>query len=366
MTVPPPTPKRPLKMPGRGADRGELAGSGWRARQAVGVDRAAILEAVSGEPETATGARRALLEPLRADPARTAILTDFDGTLAPIVERPERGGAAGRRARGAARADRALRAGRLRSPDGAPPEARRSVGLDRIAYAGNHGLELLMPGESEPTARPLAGAARARGGGRSSPRSTPRSSTAAGCGSRTRARSRRSTGAAPRTSGAPRRAPARSPPRPAGPGSNRAGAARCWSCGRSGAAARTPRWPRSWPTDSIAAVVYARRRSHRLDAFRRLRELREEGELVAVVCVGVLSPEAPPELAEESDLDRRWARRLARDPRAGWRRSDALHRPAARHRLPHRRRGHRPGGISAISAAANRARRPHRRRSPGG
>ena len=31
----------------------------------------------------------ALLAPLRADPAHAAILTDVDGTLAPIVERPE-------------------------------------------------------------------------------------------------------------------------------------------------------------------------------------------------------------------------------------------------------------------------------------
>ena len=39
-----------------------------------------------------------------------------------------------------------------------------------------------------------------------------------------------------------------------------------------------------------------------LDAFRRLRELREEGELEVAVCVGVVSPEAPPELPEDSDL----------------------------------------------------------------
>jgi trehalose 6-phosphate phosphatase len=39
-----------------------------------------------------------------------------------------------------------------------------------------------------------------------------------------------------------------------------------------------------------------------LDAFRRLRELREEGELVTGLCVGIVSPEAPPELPEESDL----------------------------------------------------------------
>jgi trehalose 6-phosphate phosphatase len=39
-----------------------------------------------------------------------------------------------------------------------------------------------------------------------------------------------------------------------------------------------------------------------LDAFRRLRELRVAGELAAAVCVGVLSAEAPAELAEDSDV----------------------------------------------------------------
>ena len=50
---------------------------------------------------SATGERRraALLEPLRAEPARAAILTDVDGTLAPIAERAEEAGGAGGGAR---------------------------------------------------------------------------------------------------------------------------------------------------------------------------------------------------------------------------------------------------------------------------
>jgi trehalose-phosphatase len=39
-----------------------------------------------------------------------------------------------------------------------------------------------------------------------------------------------------------------------------------------------------------------------LDAFRRLCELRDEGQLSMAVCVGVLSAEAPAELAEESTV----------------------------------------------------------------
>ncbi len=54
--------------------------------------------------------------------------------------------------------------------------------------------------------------------------------------------------------------------------------------------------------DGLDRAAYAGDDRTDLDAFRRLRELREEGELSAAVCVGVLSPEAPAELAEESDL----------------------------------------------------------------
>ena len=49
-------------------------------------------------------------------------------------------------------------------------------------------------------------------------------------------------------------------------------------------------------------AVYAGDDRTDLDAFRRLRDLREAGELVAVVCVGVLSAEGPAQLSEESDL----------------------------------------------------------------
>ncbi len=110
---------------------------------------------MSGETASSNGdARAALLEALRADPARTAILTDIDGTLAPIVERPEQaevpreavellgrlsevyalvGCVSGRRA----------------------AEARRLVGLDGISYAGNHGLEAAgRPGDEEARLNP--------------------------------------------------------------------------------------------------------------------------------------------------------------------------------------------------------------------
>jgi trehalose 6-phosphate phosphatase len=52
----------------------------------------------------------------------------------------------------------------------------------------------------------------------------------------------------------------------------------------------------------LRAAIYAGDDRTDLDAFRRLRELGEEGELATAVCVGIVSPEAPPELPEESDL----------------------------------------------------------------
>jgi trehalose 6-phosphate phosphatase len=78
---------------------------------------------------------------LRADPRRTAILLDVDGTLAPIVERPED-----------ASVPEATRAVLRRLVDryalvaavtGRPgPLGRELVGVDGVQVVGNHGLEL--------------------------------------------------------------------------------------------------------------------------------------------------------------------------------------------------------------------------------
>ena len=87
------------------------------------------------------------------------------------------------------------------SPAGAARAARLIVGLDEIAYAGNHGLELLGPGDARAALDPALGDRGARRGRfRRPPRWRP-SSPASACGSRTRDRSRRSTGAARRRGG---------------------------------------------------------------------------------------------------------------------------------------------------------------------
>lgn len=79
------------------------------------------------------------------DPPSTAILSDLDGTLAPIVARPELVEVPQRTRAALERI--AARFGLCAIVTGRrPEEAREIVGLDGIAYAGNHGFELLEPG----------------------------------------------------------------------------------------------------------------------------------------------------------------------------------------------------------------------------
>jgi trehalose 6-phosphate phosphatase len=94
-----------------------------------------------------------LLAPLRADPASAAILLDVDGTLAPIVDRP--GDAQVPVETRELLAELARKYALVAAVSGRPAlTARGIVGLDEIAYSGNHGFELLLPGESEPQPDP--------------------------------------------------------------------------------------------------------------------------------------------------------------------------------------------------------------------
>jgi trehalose-6-phosphatase len=52
----------------------------------------------------------------------------------------------------------------------------------------------------------------------------------------------------------------------------------------------------------VSSAIYAGDDRTDLDAFHRLRQLREQGELDTAICVGVVSAEGPAELPEESDL----------------------------------------------------------------
>jgi trehalose 6-phosphate phosphatase len=89
-----------------------------------------------------------LIEPLREHPDHSAILTDVDGTIAPIVTDPaEAGVPEGTRELLRALASRYALVGCLSGRRAL--DARRVVGLEELAYSGNHGFELLLPGDAQ-------------------------------------------------------------------------------------------------------------------------------------------------------------------------------------------------------------------------
>jgi trehalose 6-phosphate phosphatase len=253
-------------------------------------------------PEPGTGEREAALGPLaqlRADPSRSAILTDLDGTLAPIVGRPEE-------AEVPPRAAEALRwlgeryrlvgciSGRRAE------EARRLVGVGGIAYAGNHGLELLAPGEETPRLSPLlaehehdaaefvAGldfdALAATGLWLEDKGPIQALHWRGAEGAAAEARADEIASAAAEAGLATHRGRMVLELRPPAPIGKDAAVDALLAGG------------------GVEMAAYAGDDRTDLDAFRRLRELREAGELELAVCVGVNSPEAPPGLTEGSDL----------------------------------------------------------------
>ena len=251
------------------------------------------------DPESGAGDWAPRLEPLRREPGRAAVLTDVDGTLAPIVER-----AADAAVPAAAREALAALAGRYALvgciSGRRALEAQRLVGLDSLAYAGNHGLELLLPGEEAPRADPsVAG------------RETEAAEFLDTVDGRLETAGLRREDKGPIQAlhwrGAEDEAAAQSCAREIANEAGRAGLEPRWGRkvlelrpagggGKDGAVA-------SLLADAgLNRAAYAGDDRTDLDAFRRLRELQEEGRLSAAVCVGVLSAEAPAELAEESDL----------------------------------------------------------------
>lgn len=98
--------------------------------------------------------RTASLAPLLTDPGRAAVVSDFDGSLSPIVDDP----AAARPAPGAAEVLRALadRYGLVAVLSGRPTDFLRSVVPPGIVLSGLYGLEVVRDGER--TDHPGAGA----------------------------------------------------------------------------------------------------------------------------------------------------------------------------------------------------------------
>src|SRR4051795_11106671 len=87
------------------------------------------------------------LRPLTERPEEAAVVCDIDGTLAPIVERAEEAVVPEYSSRLLGRIARRYGVVACISGRGAT-EARRIVGVGGIAYAGAHGAELLLPGQS--------------------------------------------------------------------------------------------------------------------------------------------------------------------------------------------------------------------------
>jgi trehalose 6-phosphate phosphatase len=89
------------------------------------------------------------LRPLTEDPAKSAVLCDIDGTLAPIARRADEAHVPEEASRLLGRLGR--RYGCVACISGrSAAEARRLVGVGSIAYAGSHGAELLEPGSTQP------------------------------------------------------------------------------------------------------------------------------------------------------------------------------------------------------------------------
>jgi trehalose 6-phosphate phosphatase len=254
----------------------------------------------SETPGRAGGDWTAALAPLREEPGRTAILTDVDGTLAPIVERAEAAAVpAPAREVLAALSERYALVGCISGRQA--QDARRLVGLDSLAYAGNHGLELLLPGEEAPRPDPsVAGREREAA-----------EFLASLDGARLEAAGLRLEDKGPIQAlhwrGSDDEAAAQSRARELANEAGRAGLEPRWGRkvlelrpvgggGKDGAVASL------LVDDRLDRAAYAGDDRTDLDAFRRLRELSEEGQLSAAVCVGVLSPEGPAELAEECDV----------------------------------------------------------------
>jgi trehalose 6-phosphate phosphatase len=96
-----------------------------------------------------TGTLEDLLQPLKAEPERSAVLLDVDGVLAPIVQHPDDAHMPETTRRPLIEVARrygvvACVSGRRAS------DARRIVSLGSIAYLGSHGSEVLRPGAITP------------------------------------------------------------------------------------------------------------------------------------------------------------------------------------------------------------------------
>lgn len=240
------------------------------------------------------------IDALRERPQASAVLCDIDGTLAPIVDDPE-AAAVPEAARSVLR-DLAARYLLVACVSGRRASAaRRLVGLDELTYAGNHGLELLLPGDVEPRLDPALG---------------HRGAAAAGFVARLDWRGLESVGLHLEDKGPIQAIHWRRAPDPQAAAHRAAELAELAE--EEGLVTHFGRMVLELrPTAEVHKGVAVRRLVGQagarlalfggddrtdLDAFAALRELQHAGELERGVCVGVDSDEAPEGLRAQSDF----------------------------------------------------------------
>ncbi len=240
------------------------------------------------------------LEPIRADPSRSAVLLDIDGTLAPIVRH-----AADAHVPEATRSLLIEIARRYRVvgcvSGRRASTARQIVAIGTIAYVGNHGGELLRPGATSPEVDPELAAWTVR------VREFAASAYTAEH-QRTRVRSEdKDTIAAFHWRGAPDEQAAERAVHEIAARAEQEGFTVHW--GRKVLEVRPPvvldkglGIATLLRGGDATAAVYVGDDTTDLDAFRGLRSQVEAGTLTSALCVAVGSDEAPPDLAKEADL----------------------------------------------------------------
>lgn len=239
------------------------------------------------------------LQPLLADPGRSAILTDIDGTLAPIVDDPTAAAVPDEAKEILARlAERYALVGCISGRQAV--EARRLVGLDELAYAGNHGLELMLPGDETPRLD-SALAADVDAAKRFLARIDVTQLSELGIRSEDKGpiQALHWRGAADEDAAEARANDVAAAAEQRGLATHR---------GRKVLELRPPggadkgRAVAAFIGDGIDAATYAGDDRTDLDAFAKLRELVSGGALASALCVGILSVETPPGISEEADL----------------------------------------------------------------
>jgi trehalose 6-phosphate phosphatase len=239
-------------------------------------------------------------EPLRANPARGAVLCDIDGTLAPIVDNPE--AAAVPPAARTVLAKLATRYRLVACVSGRRASAaRRMVGLDELTYAGNHGLEVLKPGDTSPSLDPALGH---RGPAAASFASRLDWGHLDGCGLRLEDKGPiqaihwRGAADPELASGQAEKIAALAAEQGLVPHFGRMVLElRPLATVDKGIAVR-----RLVGESGVDAALFGGDDRTDLDAFAALRELSRDGTLATAVCVGVASDEGPEEISSQADL----------------------------------------------------------------